>query len=640
MVMGIRERNKQEVVNAAVSIAQRNNWNPQDLVAIVSYETGGTFNPWQAGPSTTQTRGLFQWVPENQERYGITRNMSIADQMEAGAKYLADRGVKPGDGLLPMYAAVNAGHASLVSRTDERNGGRPGTVAEKVLGKEFKGHIERAAQLVEKYVNPSTMNGYTAAQQDIIDGVTRVSNPNAVGTPSPRPDPNAPLAAPVSPVTRGTLPDITSAPGGLFDYSRAAADMTGEFPSYEAEKNLSRSLAGITPSVTSAQGGLLSPAGLAGQYGQYQPASGNAWNDQPTVNERMASPRTPTMEQQRLADAVRNSVAPQVASAPGGLFQPTGAFNNVNQTRPSGSFSPSSPFGVAGLPAASGPALSGAQKWDQMRQENNVTPKPTEGVQQWGQMRNEAYPETPRSYPAQPAPAKPSAPVSSVPPAVSTAYQNYAASRMAAPSTPAPASRSTGIDVANSAMSLADQYASYGAGKVAPMQTASSATQAAPEAPRTVAPRQVTPYSPPAPVQPAMTPERAKALGMVATPNVPGKYMPDVKANPAQVMKDQLGLFARNPQSLFTAALGALQGGVFFDRLLPDLAVAKGGLLSPERQQIGGGLTAPGGNTGGNVGGIGGLGGFQAGGGNWGNYGSSGGFNSGFTSSSGFTYDR
>jgi hypothetical protein len=581
MAMGVRERNKQEVVNAAVSIAQRNNWNPQDLVAIVSYETAGKFNPWQAGPVTQwgQHRGLFQWGEPQQKQYGVTRTMSIAEQMEAGARYLADRGVKPGDGLLAMYAAVNAGHASKVNATDENNGGRPGTVSEKVFGEEMRDDIADAKELVSKYANPSTMNGFSAVQQDIIDGVTRVSNPNAVATPSPRPDPNAPMAAPVSPVTRGTLPDITSAPGGLFDYSRAAADMTGEFPGYEAEKNLSRSLAGITPSVTTSPGGLLSPAGLAGQYGQYQPASGNAWNNQPTVNERMASPRTPTMEQQRLADAVRQSVAPQVASAPGGLFQSTGAFNNVNQARPSGSFSPSSPFGVAGLPAASGISSP---------------------VSQLGREAVQSLPggiSKPSPYSGTGA-ANATGPMSTSSPqgkAVSTAYQNYAASRMAAPSTPAPSGLAAAYGAAQYAPAR-DEPGQLAAGTPMMPSTASSATQANPamEAPRTVAPRQVTPYSPPAPVQPAMTPERAKALGMVATPNVPGAYMPNVAGNPLQVARDQMGHIARNPlESLFNMALGTLQGGVFHSGV-GNMLQSAGGLFgggqaqSPANYSVGG----------------------------------------------------
>jgi hypothetical protein len=456
---------------------------------------------------------------------------------------------------------------------------------------------ERAVQVAEARVpNPNAHNPVpTSTPLAPVDDLTGFAG---TPTPSPRPDPVASrMAQQYSQYQPGTMPSMPSAPGGLFDYSRAAADMTGEFPSYEAEKNLSRSLAGITPNVTSAQGGLLSPAGLAGQYGQYQPASGNAWNDQPTVNERMASPRTPTMEQQRIADAVRQSVAPQVASAPGGLFQSTGAFNNVNQTRPTGSFSPSSPFGVAGLPAASGissPVSQLGREAVQSLPEGTSKPSPYSGTG-----ATNAY-----------GPMSTSSPQGK---AVSTAYQNYAASRMAAPSTPAPASRSAGIDVANSAMSLADQYASYGAGKVAPspMQTASSATQAVPEAPRTVAPRQAAPYSAPAPAQPAMTPERAKALGMVPTDNVPGKYMPNVAGNPLQVARDQMGHIARNPlESLFNMAIGTLQGGVFHPGVGNMMSSIGGlfggqptyGINAPTRQSIAPGLTAPGGQQGGSLG--------------------------------------
>ena len=148
-----------------------------------------------------------------------------------------------------------------------------------------------------------------------------------------------------------------------------------------------------------------------------------------------------------------------------------------------------------------------------------------------------------------------------------------------------------------------------------------------------------------------MTPERAKALGMVPTPGVPGAYMPNVAANPAQVMRDQMGLIAANPlEALGRMVVGALQGGVFGPGL-NNIQSFAGGLFggssgsdaTPERtsEAYGGSLGGLGGSYTG-PGGVGGYtgGGFQASPGGWGNYGSDGSFNSGFQSSTGFQYDR
>lgn len=119
---------------------------PDDLATAISYETGGTMHPWQKGPTTQwgTHRGLIQWGEPQARKYGVTAETSITDQMKAVAKYLRDRGVKPGDSLLQIYAAINAGHASKINATDAHNGGAPGTVADKVatMG-QHKGALSR-----------------------------------------------------------------------------------------------------------------------------------------------------------------------------------------------------------------------------------------------------------------------------------------------------------------------------------------------------------------------------------------------------------------------------------------------------------------------------------------------------------------
>lgn len=133
----------------------------------------------------------------------------------------------------------------------------------------------------------------------------------------------------------------------------------------------------------------------------------------------------------------------------------------------------------------------------------------------------------------------------------------------------------------------------------------------------------------PAKASPAMSASKAKSLGMTET--VPGKFMPDVKGNPAQVLRDQLGLIARNPiQSIGQMIAGTMLGGVFHAGGNPFQNMA-------QKSAAGAGIAS----LGGAGGGSGGGGNFGGGGGGFAsNRGSDGGFNSGYTSSSGFTYDK
>jgi len=124
---------------------------PQDLLTIYSYETGGTLNPWQAGPRTKwgQHRGLIQWGEPQARKYGVTATTPVDQQVGASIKYLQDRGFKPGMGLLQAYAAINAGGIGpkYYQARDAAAGGAPGTVADKV-NKQMAGHAARAASLL------------------------------------------------------------------------------------------------------------------------------------------------------------------------------------------------------------------------------------------------------------------------------------------------------------------------------------------------------------------------------------------------------------------------------------------------------------------------------------------------------------
>jgi hypothetical protein len=126
---------------------------PVDLATVISYETGGTFNPTQAGPTTQwgQHRGLIQFGEPQAQEYGVDWSDPYGSQLGRGGaivKYLRSNGVTPGMSLLDIYSTVNAGAPGLYDRSDANNGGAPGTVRDKVEN-QMQGHFKKALALME-----------------------------------------------------------------------------------------------------------------------------------------------------------------------------------------------------------------------------------------------------------------------------------------------------------------------------------------------------------------------------------------------------------------------------------------------------------------------------------------------------------
>ncbi len=138
--------------------AQRIGANPADLATVMSYETGGTFDPWKKGPTTQWGvhRGLIQMGQPQRDKYNYREGMPIEDAVAASANYLVDAGFKPGMGLLEMYSAINAGGIGekYYGRSDAGNGGAPGTVRDKVAT-QMEGHKQKAVALLNGEFQPS-----------------------------------------------------------------------------------------------------------------------------------------------------------------------------------------------------------------------------------------------------------------------------------------------------------------------------------------------------------------------------------------------------------------------------------------------------------------------------------------------------
>ncbi len=135
---------------------------PLDLATAISYETGGTFDPNQAGPTTQwgQHRGLIQFGEPQARQYGVDWSDPLGSQLGpdgAVVDYLRDTGVRPGMGLLDVYSAINAGGVGRYNASDANNGGAPGTVRDKVT-QQMDGHRKNALALLGDHSAPQQRN--------------------------------------------------------------------------------------------------------------------------------------------------------------------------------------------------------------------------------------------------------------------------------------------------------------------------------------------------------------------------------------------------------------------------------------------------------------------------------------------------
>lgn len=144
----------EELVRAVAALAEQMGVAARDLLAVMSFETGGKLRPDVIGLTTGQGQhfGLIQFGDKGAgPRYGVTPDSSITDQVIATGKYLQDAGVKAGDSLANIYAAVLASDARKVNASDLAAGGVVGNVTEATGGDQFAPHIARAEGMLAAY---------------------------------------------------------------------------------------------------------------------------------------------------------------------------------------------------------------------------------------------------------------------------------------------------------------------------------------------------------------------------------------------------------------------------------------------------------------------------------------------------------
>lgn len=151
-----------ELVRLTTALAEQMGLSAKDLLSAMSFETGGTLDPNKMGGAGGAYRGLIQFSPDNQARYGIGDGTSLETQVSAVGDYLKRAGVLPGDGLPAIYAAILSGNAKNVNASDVANGGVVANVTDAVNGDQFAGHVARAEGLLAAYNGVATAAKTTA----------------------------------------------------------------------------------------------------------------------------------------------------------------------------------------------------------------------------------------------------------------------------------------------------------------------------------------------------------------------------------------------------------------------------------------------------------------------------------------------
>lgn len=146
---------QEELRKLIVATANSIGANPVDLATAISYETGGSFDPLQRGPTTKwgQHKGLIQFGEPQARQFGVDWNDPLNSQLGADgavAKYMKASGFRPGMSGLDLYSTINAGAPGKYGASDTAAGGAPGDVRAK-WETQMADHRAKAERLLDPY---------------------------------------------------------------------------------------------------------------------------------------------------------------------------------------------------------------------------------------------------------------------------------------------------------------------------------------------------------------------------------------------------------------------------------------------------------------------------------------------------------
>lgn len=145
----------QTIVQESARVAQQLGISTKDLLTVISFETGGSMRPDQPGPRTKwgRHRGLIQMGEPQALENGVTDFNNLPQQFDGILSYLRKAGVRAGDDIYRIYAAVNTGSVNTGYKSDQAAGGTWGSANDKVRY-QMQDDVARADSLLNKYGTP------------------------------------------------------------------------------------------------------------------------------------------------------------------------------------------------------------------------------------------------------------------------------------------------------------------------------------------------------------------------------------------------------------------------------------------------------------------------------------------------------
>ena len=139
--------NAGEVLKGINRVAAERGLNPRDLASVISYETGGTFNPNKWGGKGGSYAGLIQMGPNERKQFGWQPGQSLDNQFNAINGYLKARGGSNTD-LAGLYRTINGGNVNASMNASDGNG----TIAQHIakIQNEHGGAYDLLARKVEQ----------------------------------------------------------------------------------------------------------------------------------------------------------------------------------------------------------------------------------------------------------------------------------------------------------------------------------------------------------------------------------------------------------------------------------------------------------------------------------------------------------
>lgn len=150
---------------------------PEEVATIFSFETGGTMDPMQLGPTTKwgQHRGLIQFGQPQAQQFGVDFSspqaalMSQLGAQGAIVKYALAHGFQPGvHSALDLYSTINAGAPGRYGASDAAAGGTPGDVQTK-FEQEMAAHRAKVYPMFGKEYDGAPITGAPSGYVDYMN---------------------------------------------------------------------------------------------------------------------------------------------------------------------------------------------------------------------------------------------------------------------------------------------------------------------------------------------------------------------------------------------------------------------------------------------------------------------------------------